>query len=695
MTKSHLAVALLPVLVPVPPAALHAADAVDPYLWLEDILGDKSIAWVKEQNAKTLEELEAVPVYGPVYERTLSILDSQDRIPYPYVRGEVIYNFWQDKDHPRGILRRTSLASYTSAAPSWELVLDIDAMAKADNVPWVYKGFDCLGPEYRRSMVTLSRGGSDAAERREFDAVAKTFVTDGFFVPEAKSGVAWKDENTLWVATNWGDGSLTTSGYPRIVKEWRRGAKLADARTIFETVASDMGAWPASIDTPEGRYMIVERRRTFFTGEAYLGAGDRLIRLDLPNDADFKTIFRDHVLFSLRSDWKVDGTTYRAGSLLAADVDDLLRGAKSFTVLFEPSARVALAGVATTRDRIIYTTLDNVKSRMYRLTFAEGNWMRDEVALPGLGAAGIAATSDDADLFFYTYEDLLTPGSLVLATGGHTEKVKSLPAFFDAGGIRVTQHEATSKDGTPIPYFLAVPKGFKPDGKAPTLLHGYGGFENPLTPRYNPTLGASWLERGGVYAIANIRGGGEFGPAWHRAAMRENHMRNFEDFSAVASDLIARKVTSPRHLGIIGGSQGGLLVGGTFALYPELFHAVVCQVPLLDMQRYNKLLAGASWMEEYGNPDKPEDWAYIRTWSPYHLIKKGVTYPKVFFCTTTRDDRVHPGHARKMAAKMIDMGHPVYYYENMEGGHGSGSPNAQRARLHALQYAYLWKMLGR
>jgi prolyl oligopeptidase len=688
--KRRLAVAVVALL----PVLALAADATDPYLWLEDILGDKAIAWVKEQNAKSLKELESVKVYKPIYDRTLAILDSQDRIPYPNVRGEMVYNFWQDKDHQRGILRRTSLASYKTATPSWELVLDIDAMAKADNLPWVYKGSECLAPEYRRCMVTLSRGGSDAAEQREFDAAAKGFVQDGFFVPEAKSGVAWKDENTLWVGTNWGEGSLTTSGYPRIVKEWKRGTKLADARPIFETAASDMGAWPGSIDTPEGRYNVVARRETFFAGDTFLGAGDRLIRLDLPSDSDLKTVFRDHVLLSLRSDWTVGGKTYVAGSLLAGDVDDLLRGSKRFTVLFEPSARVSLAGVATTRDRIVYTTLDNVKSRMYRVGFAEGAWTQEEVALPGLGAAGIAATSDDADLFFYTYEDFLTPDTLYMATAGQTEKVKSLPAFFDATGIQVTQHEATSKDGTKIPYFLIVPKGYKANGKAPTLLYGYGGYEVSQTPNYNPSLGAAWFERGGVYALANIRGGGEFGPAWHQAAMRENHMRNFEDFSAVARDLIARNVTSPRRLGIMGGSQGGLLVGGTFTLYPDLFNAVVCQVPLLDMQRYNKLLAGASWMEEYGNPDKPDDWAYIQTWSPYHLVRKDVKYPKVFFWTTTRDDRVHPGHARKMVARMTDMGHPVYYYENIEGGHGSGSTNAQRAQISALQYAYLWKMLA-
>ncbi|HLF31415.1 MAG TPA: prolyl oligopeptidase family serine peptidase, partial [Xanthomonadales bacterium] len=331
---------------------------------------------------------------------------------------------------------------------------------------------------------------------------------------------------------------------------------------------------------------------------------------------------------------------------------------------------------------------------MYRVAFTDHQWIHEEIALPGLGAASIKAASDDADLFFYTYEDFLTPATLYLSADGGAEKIKAQPTFFDATGVQVTQHEAISADGTSIPYFLVTPKGFKADGKAPTVLYGYGGFEVSSTPYYGATLGAAWLERGGVFALANIRGGGEFGPAWHQAALQDKHMRNFEDFIAVAEDLVARQVTSPRHLGIMGGSQGGLLVGGAFTLRPELFTAVVCQVPLLDMQRYNKLLAGASWMAEYGDPDKPEDWAYIQTWSPYHLVKEDAQYPKVFFWTTTRDDRVHPGHARKMVARMSAMGHPVYYFENIEGGHGSGSVNTQRAQINALQYAYLWKMLG-
>ena len=665
----------------------------DPYLWLEEVQGERALAWVKEQNRRSTAELEAAREFAPIRDRALRIYDSQDRIPTPGFRGSLVDNFWQDREHERGILRRTTLESYRTGSPKWETLLDVDAMVKADGVAWVYKGSDCLGPEYRRCLVSLSRGGADAVEVREFDAVSRTFVEGGFLAPEAKSGLAWRDENTLLVATDFGEGSLTASGYPRMVKLWRRGTPLEQAQLLFEGSPEDMGAWPACFDTPEGRFCQVLLRKTFFSGHTFLLLGDRLVRLEIPDDADVQGVFRDHVLVSLRSDWTVGKVSHPEGSLLAVGLSGLLQGAPRAEALFEPSPRVSLAAVSTTRERVVISTLDNVRSRMYRVAFTQGSWTREEVGLPGLGTAQVETASDQADQFFYTYEDFLTPSALFLVDGGRVAKVKSLPAAFDASGVEVVQHEATSRDGTKIPYFLVTPKGFKADGRAPTLLYGYGGFEVSQVPTYNKIAGAAWIERGGVYALANIRGGGEFGPAWHKAAMKENHFHNFEDFAAVAEDLLARQVTSPRHLGIMGGSQGGLLVGGTFALRPELFQAVVCQVPLLDMKRYNKLLAGASWMDEYGNPDLTEEWAYIRTWSPYHLVKKEAAYPKVFFWTTTRDDRVHPGHARKMVARMSELGHPVYYFENIEGGHGSGSVNSQRAYIGALQYAYLWKML--
>ena len=670
-----------------------AADPVDPYLWLEDVQGQKALDWVKGQNRLSTKEIEAVPEYQPILKRCLEIYDSRDRIPMPAQEGAWLYNFWQDPAHERGILRRATLASYRTASPEWETVLDIDALSKADGQQWVYKGRTSLPPGNRHCMVSLSAGGSDAVIMREFDTVTKAFVADGFSLPAAKSRLLWKDENTLWVATDFGEGSLTTSGYPRIVKEWQRGTPLADARVIFKGRTEDVSVYLGTYEMATGNHNVIVRSPAFFQAENLLGVGDRLVRLPIPLDAEFQTIFLDRALFSLRTDWTVGETTHLQGSLLAIDLDDLLQGGTAFTTLFEPSERVSLGAVATTSDRVLITTLDNVRSRLWRLAPSGDQWSREEITLPGIGSVDIASTAADAAEFYITYEDFLTPASLYLVAGGPPEKLKSMPAFFDAAGMSVVQQEAVSKDGTKIPYFLVTPAGCRADGARPTLLYGYGGFEISQQPGYSATIGANWLARGGVYVLANIRGGGEFGPRWHQAAQQKNRIKSFEDFIAVGDDLVARGVTSPPHLGIMGGSQGGLLVGGAFTLRPDLFGAVVCQVPLLDMQRFNKLLAGASWMAEYGNPDVPEDWDYIRTWSPYHLVQKSVKYPKVFFWTTTRDDRVHPGHARKMVARMREMGHPVYYYENIEGGHGSGSTNAQRARIRALELSYLWKMV--
>ncbi len=673
-------------------AAAQSAD--DPFQWLEDVQGEKALAWAKEHDAKSTAVLEARPEYKPIYKRTLEILDSKEKIPTPRFLGETVYNFWKDDAHERGIWRRTSLASYRTAAPQWETVLDVDALAKAEGKSWVFHGANCLAPAFVRCMISLSPGGSDASVEREFDTTTKQFVPDGFTLPEAKSSVDWRDGDTLWVGTNFGSGSLTTSGYPRIVKLWKRGTPLTSAREIFEGKSEDVAEHGSSEILSDGRYELVTRTPAFFRNELFLMLGDRLVKLDLPEDVRPRDFFHDRLLFSLRSDWTVGGKTYRAGSLLAGGIDDLLRGVRRFEVLFEPSERVSLADVERTRDRVLIVTLDNVHSRVAALSLEGGAWKRSEVPVPGLGNVSLQSTSDLTESFFFTYEDFTTPASLWLSEGGGAPvKVKALPAFFDAKGMKTGQFEATSKDGTKIPYFVVMPKGFKANGTAPTLMTGYGGFEIPEVPRYGGVVGSAWLARGGVFVVANIRGGGEFGPAWHKAAMREQHIHNFEDFSAVARDLIARKITSSRHLGIMGGSQGGLLVSGTMVLYPDLFHAVVAQVPLADMRRFNHLLAGASWMAEYGDPDKPEDWAYMKTWSPYQNLKADAKYPTPFFWTNTRDDRVHPAHARKMVAKMEAQGHPVYYFENTEGGHGSGAVNKQTAQVTALQYAYLWMML--
>lgn len=668
-----------------------AADE-DPYLWLEEVENEKALAWAKERSDADTAVIEAVPEFEGLHTRLLEIYNSRDRIPQPSIRGAWIYNFWRDADHVRGVWRRTSLSEFAKESPAWEVVLDLDALAEAEDENWVWKGATCLAPDDRHCMLSLSRGGADAAVDREFDTTSKTFVEDGFFLPEAKAQVSWKDENTLWVGTDFGEGSLTTSGYPRIAKDWKRGTSLSEAKTVFEGSVDDVFVTAYSDQTPEGRYDIVNLTPEFFRGTNYLRLGLRLVKLDIPGDAELLGFFKDRMLVNLRTDWVVGESTYSQGALLAIDLDDFLEGGRDFKVLFEPEERISLGRVGSTANHLLYTTLDNVRGRLYRLTPGDDGWTKEEIELPGIGTVSLGSTGDVDDSFFFTYTDFVTPSSLYLVRDGKPEKVKSSPAWFDNTGMSVTQYEATSADGTRIPYFVFMPADFEADGANPTLLTGYGGFEVSRVPRYSGRVGTSWVARGGVYALANIRGGGEFGPGWHQAAMKEKHQNNFDDFVAVAEDLIARKITSPEHLGIMGGSQGGLLVGGSFVQRSELFNAVVCAVPLLDMKRYNKLLAGASWMAEYGNPDT-DDWEYMKLWSPYQNLDPKQKYPKVFFWTNTRDDRVHPGHARKMVAKMTDMKKPVFYYENTEGGHGAGANLNQRAYTDALSYAYLWMML--
>jgi prolyl oligopeptidase len=653
------------------------------------------MGWVKQQNARSTALLEKAPEFDPIRARFLEIFNSQERIPYVSIRGDHLYNFWQDADHVRGIWRRTTLEEYRQDEPAWEVVLDIDALSAADDEPWVFKGSSCLPPAYRHCMIALSPGGGDAVVYREFDAETRSFVEGGFSLPLAKSDVDWRDADALWVGTDFGGGTLTTSGYPRQARLWKRGTPLADAELVFEVPEDWVGLNAMSLHDPDRRYDLLMTTPEFFRGFHYLLLGDRKVRLELPEDVSFKGFFRDQLLISLRSDWKVGEQSYPQDSLLAIDLDDFLEGYRDFEVLFEPTERASLLGVGTTRDSLLMATLESVRGRLYRLRMNDEGWVRQEIALPGPGSGGFAATTDYAAMWFLAYSDFLTPSSLYLVEGDMDPvRIKSTPAWFDTDGMKTAQHEATSKDGTKIPYFVVTPKGFKADGSAPTVLYGYGGFEVPLLPRYSGKNGSAWLARGGVWVQANLRGGGEFGARWHKAALKENRYKVYEDMIAVAEDLIARQITSPERLGIMGGSQGGLLVGATFLMRPELFAAVVSQVPLMDMRRYNKLLAGASWMSEYGNPDIPEEWAYIKTWSPYHMVQPDGEYPEVFIWTTTRDDRVHPGHARKMVAKMLDQGHEVLYFENIEGGHGSGSTNEQRAYASALEWAYLWEQLG-
>jgi prolyl oligopeptidase len=668
----------------------------DAYVWLEDVTGDKAMAWVRARNAESAKELETGERFKTLQADILEILDSDARIPYVSKSGAYCYNFWRDAKNPRGFWRRTTLEEYRKPIPKWETVLDVDALGAAEKESWVFKGAQFLRPEYRRCLVSLSRGGADATVTREFDVQTKSFVKDGFQLPEAKSQVSWVDIDTVFVGTDFGAGSMTTSGYPRIAKIWKRGRPLAEAKLVFEGKPTDMAAYAAHDPTRGFERDFVLRIPSFFSRETFLlEPNGRMRKIDVPDDAE-TDVTREWLTIRPRTPWTVGGKTYAAGSLLTARFDEFMAGKREITVLFEPTATTSLDGYSWTRHYLILNVLDDVKSRVYVLTPGPREWKREPfIGAPAFGTVSPSAVDpDESDAYFMTVTDFLTPTTLHMGEIGKApEKLKAAPAFFDASSLEISQHFTTSKDGTRIPYFQVSPKGMKPDGTHPTLLTGYGGFEASMVPSYSGVVGMAWMSKGGVYVLANIRGGGEYGPKWHQAALKKNRPRAYEDFAAVAEDLVKRKVTSARHLGIEGGSNGGLLVGNMLTTYPQLFGAIVCEVPLLDMQRYSHLLAGASWMEEYGDPDKPEEWAFLKTFSPYQNVKPNAQYPPTLFMTTTRDDRVHPGHARKMMAKMKDMGYDVRYFENTEGGHGSGADNKQSAHFMALAYTFLRQKL--
>ena len=662
----------------------------DPYLWLEEVEGERALDWVEDQNAATLAALAGRAVYDSIYRASLEILNSQDKIDYPRILGDRIYNFWQDADHERGIWRRTGWESYLTEDPAWETVLDIDSLAAREGVEWAFAGATCLAPAYRRCLVRLSRGGADAVEVREFDAETHAFVADGFFLPEAKSSVAWRGLDAILVTTDFGAGTLTESGYPRVAKLWRRGTPLEVAEILFEGAVADVGVWAGSVDTTERSFALIYHAPTFFESRVHVLAEHGELRaLDLPLDAIPDLTGPDLVVY-LRSPWEVGGRNFIQGSVIAIDYERFLQGDRTFDLVVEPGPRMTVEGVRVVRGEILVPILDNVVGKLWRYRRQGNEWIGDSVPAPGVGSVDVAAADPLSDRYFFTFGTYTQPTTLYQGgPGSEVRQVRQLPAMFDADGLVIRQLEATSADGTRVPYFVVHREGLEPEGDQPTLLYGYGGFQISETPYYSAIRGKAWLERGGTFAVANIRGGGEFGPDWWKAAQKEHRQRAFDDFLAVAQDLVDRGITSPRHLGIEGGSNGGLLVGAAMTQRPDLFEAVVIEVPLLDMRRYHTLLAGASWVAEYGDPDDPRDWEFLRRYSPYHNVEPGQEYPRALFYTTTRDDRVHPGHARKMAAKMLDMGHPVFYYENTEGGHGAGVTPEQRARMYAIIHTYL------
>ncbi len=617
----------------------------DPYVWLEDVTGEKSLDWVKARNAKSEKQLQSDPEYQKLYDDILAILDSDARIPLVSKHGDYLYNFWKDKQNPKGLWRRTTLEEYKKPSPKWDVLLDLDKLAADEKESWVWHGVDLLRPDYKRCLISISRGGADADVTREFDIEKREFVKDGFVRDEAKGGMGWIDRDTVFVMTDFGDGSMTESGYPRMAKIWKRGTPMSAAKTIYEGELKDMSISALHDDSPGYERNFVRRALAFYNDELYqLKDQGSLRKVEVPNSAS-KAVFHEYLALDLRDAWEVDGKSYKPGSLLITNFDKFMSGERKFDVAFEPTDNTALTSFSFTKDYLILNVLEDVKNRIYVLTKTASGWKREPlVGAPAFGTVNVSPVdADESNDFFMTTTDYLTPTTLLYGTiGKQPEKLKSMPSFFDASGLEITQSFATSKDGTRVPYYMVAKKDVKLDGSNPTLLYGYGGFEISLQPNYSGSIGRAWTSQGGVYVVANIRGGGEYGPRWHQAALRANRLRAYEDFAAVAKDLIARKITSTPHLGIQGGSNGGLLVGNMVTLYPDLFKAAVCQVPLLDMKRYNKLLAGASWMAEYGNPDKPEDWEFIQKFSPYQNVKKDTKYPTVLFTTSTRDDRVHP-----------------------------------------------------
>jgi prolyl oligopeptidase len=662
----------------------------DPYLWLEDVTGERALDWVRERNAATGAALEGEE-FAALKARILEALNSDARIPTVVQHGAFLYNFWNDAANPRGVWRRTTSQSYRTLNPVWETVLDVDALGAAEGVNWVWQGSVWWRGDTTRCLVSLSRGGADANEVREFDVIEKRFVDGGFKLLESKGSAQWLDADTLLIARDFGANTLTTSGYPRQIRVLKRGVHAKDAPVMLEIDETDTLVW-ASMDRTQGReYVTLRRYLTIFSKSHLLWRDETLHRLELPEDVDIG-YFGEHLLVSLRTAWQ----GFSAGSLIATNLEDFLNGKPAFTALFTPSERRALGTWATTQNHVVLTILENVRTKLEALHF-DGTWHTRALDLPAQGTAQAwPLEAETSDILHVVVTDDLTPNTLLeidLSANDTVTTLKATPAFFDATTLQAVQLEATSRDGTRIPYTVLARKDAALNGMNPTVLYGYGGFEVSLLPTYSSGVGIGWLERGGVYVVANIRGGGEFGPDWHNSALKENRQRCYDDFIAVAEDLIARGYTSSSTLGISGGSNGGLLVGAVMTQRPDLFSAVSCAVPLLDMRRYHLLLAGASWMSEYGDPDKPEEWAYISQYSPYQNLEPDKTYPPVLFTTSTRDDRVHPGHARKMTARMLEYHQDAYLYENIEGGHAGAADNAQMAHRTALVYRFFWNKL--
>ncbi len=673
---------------------------VDPRLWLEEVEGEKALAWVSEQNKRAHSVLNPDPNFKKFYDDALAIVNATDKIAYGAHRGGYVYNFWQDGDHIHGLWRRTSIADYAGGNPDWDVILDLDVLSESEGENWVYKGVDCLAPTYERCMITLSRGGKDAAVRREFDIASKSFVEGGFVVPEAKGGIAWVDEDTLLVATDWGGDTMTSSGYPFVNKRWSRGTALETATELVRGDKADVGVWPFRVELDDRVVMFASEADTFYdTTTWWLPEGGQPVRVPVPSKSNFQDIFKGQAIISLEEDWTPapGGTTFAKGAMVSFSLTDFMasKALPEVHLVLEPDERSAVGSVSAARSALVVNMLQNVASAVYAYDFDGSNWSGRKLELPENGSISLSSVNAHSDIIFANIEGFLRPDALwyINLEDNTAKMIYALPERFNAAGLVVEQHEATSKDGTKVPFFIIHKNDMPHDGSTPTLLYGYGGFQISMRPSYSGTLGKLWLENGGAYVLANIRGGGEFGPKWHQAGLKMDRQRIYDDFIAVAETLIEHKVTSPRHLGIRGGSNGGLLMGVMYTQRPDLFNAVLCQVPLLDMLRFNKLLAGASWMGEYGDPSDPDEGGFLRTISPYHNVDPAKNYPQILLMTSTKDDRVHPGHARKFAKLLEDEGKDFLYYENTDGGHSAAANLKETARREAIGYTYLMQRL--
>lgn len=665
----------------------------DPYLWLEEVESDAALDWARERNEQVRAQFAASAQFADLQTGIRAMLDTDTKIPYVTRRAEWLYNFWRDAAHPKGLWRRTTLDSYRTDSPEWDLLIDLDALAAAEDENWVWAGAAVLRPSQQRALVNLSRGGADATVVREFDLDTKTFVADGFGLAEAKSQVSWIDTDHIYVGTDFGPGSLTESGYPRIAKRWRRGTALDAAETVFEGEPTDVSAGAGYDRTPGFERHYVYRSTDFFNSTEWLRHDDgTLEHLDVPTDSD-SSWYKNWLLVRLKTPWEL-ATTYPAGALLAIPFDEFRSGARDFEVLFAPDAHSSLVGYGWTEHHLVLQTLVDVQAHLEVLTPGADGWTRRPLAdVPPMATAQLFNLDplDSGDAYMLNVSGFTMPATVLSGDiDSGAVPIKQAPEFYDATDMGTEQFFATSLDGTQVPYFVVRRKGLT----GPTILYGYGGFENSELPGYSGGIGMGWLAAGGVWVSANIRGGGEYGPQWHTQAQRAGRHLAFEDFAAVATDLVRRGITKPAQLGCLGGSNGGLLTGVMLTRYPELFGAIVCRVPLLDMRRYHLLLAGASWVAEYGNPDDPAEWAFLQEYSPYQNVSAERPYPPILLTTSTRDDRVHPGHARKMCARLEESGHEVWYYENIEGGHGGAADNAQQAFVSALSFEFFARKLG-